>query len=145
MRPSFRVLLLASLLLGGCAPSEDAREARFEEELDAIAARVHTAYPNGLVEYSAWPEDADGLPVDNLDEVAVAGPVVFTAKHDPFYGPGADYRSATLHSPTWLDVVGVANESVQRTGDRHHIFLEALEDTGTREHGARVFVLQFGS
>ena len=145
MRIFFLMALVASLLLVGCGRTEQDNEARYEERMGAISQRVDAAYPDGLVEYSAYPEDEEGLPVDALDDVAVEGPVVFVSKHDEFFGKGQDYRSARLDSPTWMEVVGAANESVKRTGDEHHIFLEGVTDTGKTEGGVRVFNLDLGS
>lgn len=117
----------------------------YDERADAITERVEAAYPDGPVVFSAYELDADELPIDNLDEIAAHGPVVFTAEHDSFFGQGRDYRSSLLTSPTWIQVIGVANESVACTGDRHHVFLEAVHETGETHHGARVFKLMFGS
>jgi hypothetical protein len=123
----------------------DYDEDAYDKKSDAIRDRVETAFPDGLVEFSAFPEDDNGLPVDVLDELAVDGPVVFTAKHDPFFGSGKDYVSNQLNSPTWMEVVAVANDAVQCTGDRHHIYLEGVENTGKLIHGCKVFSLSFGS
>ena len=124
---------------------EDDNDALYDERLAAIAKRVDAAFPNGHVVFEAFDLDEDGLPVDNLDRVAVAGPVVFIAKHDSFFASGRDFQSDTFESPTWLTVVGIANESVACTGDEHHVYLEELVDTGTSINGAQVVELRFGS
>lgn len=117
----------------------------YDERLDAIAARVDAVYPDGIVSFSAMPDDEDGLPKDVLDEVAVSGPAIFLARNDPFFGEGHDYRSAVLTDSTWMQLVGIANDSVARTGDEHHVFLEAIEPTGDVIDGVPVYELQFGS
>ena len=120
-------------------------EEAYDARMDAIRERVEKAFPDGLVEFSAFPEDNEGLPVDVLDEIAVEGPVIFIATHDPFFGAGKDFRSSMLNSPKWLDVIAVANAAVQCTGDEHHVYLEGITDTGERQAAARVFLLEFGS
>lgn len=59
------------------------------------------------------------LPVDNLDEEAVSGPVVLRIRD-------WDARSEVLHGPTWLDVVRFANRALVRSGDFHRKFLAGL-------------------
>jgi hypothetical protein len=119
-------------------------EDAYDAKLDAINERVEAAFPDGLVVFSAFPEDKDGLPVDVLDEIAANGPVIFVAKHDPFFGEGKDFRSAKLTSPTWLEVVAVANLAVKCTGNEHHVYLEGITETN-QENGVTVFRLKFGS
>ena len=116
----------------------------YDQRLDAIAARVEAAYPDGVVVFSAGGEDEDGLPLDCLDQVAVEGTVVFTAAHDPFFGEGRDFRSEPITDPTWMQVVGIANLAVDCTGDEHHIYLEGIDETASGD-GVRVFELVFGS
>jgi|SRR5690606_12075790 len=123
----------------------DVDEDAYDDRLEAISARVEAAYPDGVVEFSAMPDDENGLPIDVLDEIAVTGKVVFIAKNDPFFGEGSDYRSAVVENPTWMQVVGIANESVACTGDEHHIFLEFLDHVGATDEGIPIYELQFGS
>jgi len=120
-------------------------EERYDQKMEAIQERVDAAYPEGLVEFSVFPEDEDGYPIDVLDDVAVEGPVLFTVAHDPFFGSGKDFVSSPRQSPTWLDVVAIANDAVQCTGDEHHIYLEGVTDSGEAIEGYRVFSLDFGS
>ena len=117
----------------------------YDARMDAIQARVDAAFPNGLVDFSAFPEDENGLPVDVLDEVAIHGPVIFIAEHDPFFGSGKDYVGGKLISPTWMEVVSAANDAVQCTGDEHHVYLEGITDTGKLIDGCKVVSLDFGS
>jgi hypothetical protein len=111
----------------------------------AIQARVEKAIGSGcVVQYAAYQFDARKLPIDNLDEVAAVGSVQFVQKHDPFWGAGKDYQSATVHNPTWLDVASIANEMINITGDQQHCFLEGFTSVG-RKGKISIFELDMGS
>ncbi len=100
----------------------------FDKRCDAIQAKVAAAISGEqFVTYSAFRTTKGGLPIDNLDKIAVRGKVVFVARNDPFWGEGANYESDVVSSPTWLDVVILANDMIATTGDRQHSFLEGLE------------------
>jgi len=95
---------------------------------DAINKRVadYVGSPN-YVHYSHYTTDDRDVPQDNLDEVAVEGDVVFIAEGDEFYGEEfGDYESPVLTNPTWLELCRHFNDSIKRTGDQHHIFLEGI-------------------
>jgi hypothetical protein len=81
------------------------------------------------VRYSAYKSDEDGVPVDNLHDVAVEGCVVLVANRNLYFGgrQSKDYESKVLESPTWLQVAVRANEMIGVTRDRSHCFLEGLE------------------
>lgn len=94
---------------------------------EAIQARVEKSIGSGcVVQFAAYGSDARDMPINNLDEVAVAGSVQFVQEHDPFWGSGKDYQSATVHDPTWMDVCILANEMIEVTGDKQHCFLEGF-------------------
>lgn len=116
----------------------------YEARLAAIDARVSGKYPDLVASYSASSFDDDELPVDNLDEVAVHGTVVFVAKHDAFWGEGADYRSDPIQDPTWWDVLLLADKMIAQTGDDHHIFLEGIQE-GEQVNGVRICTFEMGS
>ena len=124
-------------------------ESDFDEEFDrrltAIEKRVAIVLPKGaVVEYSAYGEDEEGLPVDNLDEIAVEGRCIFVQTHDPEWGPGKNYVSAEMKNPTWLQVCIRADEMIRTTGDRDHFFLEGV--TVLRlENGVKIVDLDMGS
>ncbi len=110
-----------------------------------IRARVEQAMASEcLVKYSAYSSDEHGLPTDNLDEVAWPGACRFAAKADRFFGDGDDYESPVVDSPTWLDVARLANEMIQRTRNRHHVFLEGIREL-TVADGVAVLSFQMGS
>jgi hypothetical protein len=117
----------------------------YDRRLEAIGARVLAAYPDGLVAFCAYDVDADSLPVDNLDVVAVAGPARFERIHDPFFGEGNAYQSAVCRDVTWMEMIGIANQSVTCTGDTHHVFLEGIEPIGTTPNGTPRYRLLMGS
>lgn len=97
------------------------------------------------VYYSAYPEDAEETPVDNLDQVAVEGRCILVCDYDDFWGgEGEDYRSDVLENPTWLQVAVCANAMIQRTRDFHHRFLENVR-LRTMEGDVAVYELIMGS
>jgi hypothetical protein len=79
------------------------------------------------VYYSAYESDPDGIPIDNLDVIPMAGKVKVV--EDNFFGSGKCYSSKVLENPTWLDLCVVANEMILATGDKHHIYLEGIMAT----------------
>ncbi len=100
----------------------------FDKRYDTIQAKVAAATPGErLVTYCVFKKTKGGLPIDNLDKIAVRGKVVFVAKNDPFWGEGTNYESDVVSSPTWLDVAVLANYMIATTGDRQHSFLEGIE------------------
>jgi hypothetical protein len=108
---------------------------RWQAYLDASGAidqRVNDYVgKDNHVHYSANPRDDDDIPVDNLDEVAVDGKVIFVAEGDEFYGgdESSDYQSPVLENPTWLELCKHFNDQIKTTGDYHHIFFEGVYKT----------------
>jgi hypothetical protein len=124
-------------------------EEDFEKEWDRriveIRERAARLLPRGsLVRYGAYEEDADRLPVDNLEKVAVEGRCIFVQKHDPYYGDGKDYVSAEMLNPTWLQVCALANEMILVTRDEHHVFFEGVTVL-REENGVKVVDFDMGS
>ena len=77
--------------------------------------------------YSAYETDDElNIPINNLNDVAVEGKVIFAQSGDDFFGNGKSYTSKVYENPTWLDVAVVANEAIEATGDDHHVFLEGV-------------------
>jgi len=100
----------------------------YGKKLDEMNSAVESALPEGeecFVYYSVYNME-NGLPVNNLHEVAVEGKVIFTQNHDGFWGAGISYQSDVIENPTWLDVAVLANEMIKIVGDYHHIFLEGV-------------------
>ena len=96
------------------------------ERFHAIQNRVAAAVTGECeVTYSVYGDDANGLPVDNLDEVAVRGRVQFVDDFGLWHS-GEPYVSPIVSNPTWLEVAVLANEMIKVTGDYHHIFLEGI-------------------
>lgn len=125
--------------------ADPAKDELFRHRLGEIEERAAESLPTGsLVVYSAFELDADGLPVDNLDKVAVEGRCGFGQKHNPFFGPGKDFTSGEFTSPTWLQLCWVANEMIHVTGDKRHVFLEGVTLL-KEEHGVKYFDLEMGS
>lgn len=113
---------------------------RLSEMQEAIAEVVG----EDLIEvvYSAYKTDAEGLPINNLNDVAIQGTVVLIQGYDDFWGIGGgkDYKSEPITNPTWLQLAVLANASILTTGDYHHVFLE-----GVHEVSPGVYQFSFGS
>jgi hypothetical protein len=118
------------------------------EGSDKIDSRVATAIEESGQEqvliYSASDSDERDVPIDNLDQVAVEGKVVFKQEHDPYWGEGKNYESPILENPTWLELTVHANRMMTTTNDLHHVFLEGVEFTGKVQDGS-VAVYQFST
>jgi hypothetical protein len=126
------------------APGYDAAMERIE--LRVMAGVFASGQRRVRVVYSAYDEDEDGVPVDNLDEVAVRGKCVLVGPANEYFGGprSREYRSGVLEDPTWLQVAVHANAAIAVTRDRHHLFLEGLWPPSTGGDVA-VYRFQMGS
>lgn len=79
------------------------------------------------VRYSNFETDKEGIPINNIDNLAVRGTVKMYQKHDPFWGKGSDYESKSIKNPTWLDIAKMANDMIKTTGDKQHVFFEGIK------------------
>jgi hypothetical protein len=95
-----------------------------------------------LVEYSAYKNDKNDIPIDNLDEVPIQGPVQVYRSIDAW--SETEWKSQVIESPTWLDLCVIANELIKRTGDKHHIFFEGYKAI-SKAGGVTVIELVMGS
>ena len=117
----------------------------FERRIQDIEERAAESLPeDALVIYSAYGQDAEGLPLDNLDQVAVEGRCIFMQKNDPFFGKGKNYVSGEAISPTWLEVCRLANDMIWIRGDQHHVFLEGIHVL-REENGVKLVEFEMGS
>lgn len=84
---------------------------------------------------SSYKSDHKGWPINNLNEVAVEGPVILFHRKSATWGgkKSRDYYSPVLNSPTWLEVCVHANRMVKCVRDVHHIFVEGLRKRGTKD------------
>ena len=115
----------------------------YGKRLDAIHERIAKRLgEKPTVFYSAYKTDQDGLPIDNLDDIAVEGEVQFHAQHDPYWGGGRGYDSEQVES--WLEIAVLANAMIKTTGDFHHQFLEAINVTGD-SNGVKTARFSMGS
>ena len=122
-------------------PADDARDARDA----AIQQRVHaalSAHGPVRVVHAAYDEDAEGMPIDNLDEIAHRGAlrIVETDGRD-----GERFESEILTNPTWLDLLRVANAMIDALGYEDHVYLEGFEVTKRPRGKAAVAELLMGS
>lgn len=120
-------------------PSEVALVAIWKRVRDHVGSRC-------IVDYSAYRDDENDIPIDNLDEISIVGKVRFRMPSDAFYGGGRsrDWESPVLESPTWLDLCVQANDMIRVTRDRHHCFLEGFDVTG-QEDGVQIACFSMGS
>ena len=70
------------------------------------------------VEYAAYETDSKGVPINNIDDIAVRGTVRFER-----YG----YKSKPIKNPTWLDIAVLANDSILYSDDIMHVYFEKIE------------------
>lgn len=96
----------------------------YAEMLTVLSEKLGITY----AQFSAYPVVLD-VCYDVLDDVAVKGDVVITAKAGTYWDPegeGEDYRSGDLTDPTWKDLWLCAEAQIKSVGDKHHVFLEAV-------------------
>lgn len=97
----------------------------WEARDDAIQARLAAQIAGEVrVIYAAAPIDAEELPLDNLDEVAVRGQVRFVEVDAQ---DGERFESEVLEDPTWMQVAVLANRMMCELKYDHHVFLEDIE------------------
>ena len=78
------------------------------------------------VSYSNFGKDKKGIPINNIDNIAVNGTIKIYKKHDPYCEKSTDYESEPIKNPTWLDIAKLANNMIKITGNKQHIFLEGI-------------------
>jgi len=87
-------------------------------------------------------DDGEGLPIDNLDDIAFKGTFRVKGNYHEFYdgsGEGETYVSDPITDPTWLQLCVLANDSINTTRDYHHAFFEGANREG------KYLSLAFGS
>ena len=95
----------------------------FKQRIEMRIGSVPSVY------YSAYVTDSCGVPVNNLDDIAIKGNVKFVQEYEPFWdeeGNGKKYESKEMKDPTWIDVTVLADEMIRTTGDKYHMFLEGV-------------------
>ncbi len=113
--------------------TDDNFQITWEERYDAIDSRIQSLLKekfgsdNIFVEFII-DEDDDGLPVDNLDKVAVEGKVQFHHPKDKDNDwVEVDWKSPVLENPTHLELTLLANEMMIVTKDHHHCVFEGTD------------------
>lgn len=80
--------------------------------------------------YNAYTIDSKGVPVNNIDDVAVCGDVRFFKPIDPFStAKGKAYKSRVVTNPKWLDIAILANSSIKKTKDYTYVILNGIEQS----------------
>ena len=79
------------------------------------------------VRYEAFPSDKGGLPINNLNSVAVKGKAVFESQKfifsdGIFVDSKINYSSPVIENPTWLEVAKIANEVIITADWKDRIF-----------------------
>lgn len=105
-----------------------------------ISARIRAAVDGDyLVRFACYGEDSEGIPVDNLDEIAFHGQVILEDEIE-------EVRSdKVLTNPTWLEVCVEANNIIQRSGNAHHVWIEGLYRMNGEDEAPAIMALNFGS
>jgi hypothetical protein len=93
-----------------------------------------------VVFYSAY-RLVDSLPVDNLDEVAAEGKILFVGQSHTWSDPG--YISDEIVDPTWLDAAALADDMIRSQEKHDHVFLEDIRLLESKED-IRVFEFIMG-
>ncbi len=117
----------------------------YDAIVEEIYERIDEVLPGGVVLFEAFELDENDLPIDNLDEIAIEGKCILIKNYIQFWGKGKDYESAVMENPTWWVVLQHANEMVEVTGDRHHVYLEGVENTGVEINGIPCYQFKMGS
>jgi hypothetical protein len=127
-------------------------ESAWSKAFNAIGDRVEAAYQNRYnnkpseplsVTFSAYSTDGDDIPIDNLDKVPVAGRMKFVAEPDSW--STKRYESPVVESPTWLEIVLLADDMIKTIEDFHHVFLENIRHARTEADGTRIYHFTMGS
>lgn len=77
-------------------------------------------------------------------DVAYPGLCRITHSRDPELGEQSSdkYKSPVISGPTWLDVALFANAAIHQTRDYQHVLLEGIRDTGLKEDGEEIALLE---
>lgn len=89
--------------------------------------------------YDAFSRDESGLPVDNLDHVALRGKVQV---EDEIWD---SYKGEVLDDPTWLQLAIEANRMIIASNDYHHVFFEGIQVMRETQEGVKILSLSMGS
>jgi len=126
-------------------PEELAEQKQVEKDsskaYDAIHDKVEayikkTGKRKVFVLYSAYSTDKHGVPINNLDKIAVKGKCQFVE---------GKYKSPVMENPTWLQMTALANEMIKKTKDTHHCYLEGVRRTKKKTDGIAVYNFSMGS
>ncbi|MEM7143590.1 MAG: hypothetical protein AAF591_00555 [Verrucomicrobiota bacterium] len=111
-----------------------------DQLVDRMQKRLESAI-NGQTEviYAAYPTDERGLPIDNLDEIAIRGRIqVIDDVWDKYTGE-------IITDPTWMDLAIEANRMIAANGDTRHKWFENFEVLGSKNANVTTITLDVGS
>jgi hypothetical protein len=100
----------------------------FEDGYEYFQRRVHERINSGKrrrevkVNYEAFGCDGNGIPMDNLGDVAFKGKIRFHERR----GRTQVWKSKLVENPTWLDVSVLANDMLLATGEPNYINLQSI-------------------
>ncbi len=121
---------------------QSTKDVAYDEAYDAIHARIAKRIRRKpVVRYSVG-ELVKGLPVDNLDEIAVEGKVCLQWGNGR---SGGGYTSPWIENPKWLGVAAFADMMLRESPRTDHCFLESVEVVRTDEYGVKCVRLFMGS
>ncbi len=128
---------------------------------DKVNEACKKAKEHGRIDviYSTYEFDQYDTPIDNLDDVPLKGKVKFVdadaLKEGNFFdfmyvdnpedNPYKPFVSKVMDSPTWLEIAVLANEMIQVTYDRHHVYLEDVVVLEVKDDGVQIAKIQMGS
>ena len=113
--------------------TERTRETMSTEMNNMVDAAIKKVFPDTerpLVYYAAYKTDGNGVPINNLNDVAIEGNVQVIDYRNPsaqYPTESKDYIGPVLTNPTWLDLAVQAECMILATGDTDHRFLEDYE------------------
>ena len=103
--------------------------------------------PSASVRYSAYGTDERGIPIDNLDEVAISGYCHISVDGCNLPFPWNDKgnivwaKQMLVENPTWLELCGYFNLYINYNEDPDHFFLEGISEV--KEHNEDYPVYRF--
>jgi hypothetical protein len=120
-------------------PSEQAAE-RIREALKDAYHQEHRAFEVKHEHFDAVRVGAGFKSIWSIYEVSdLSQPHPYTAAeicYRDHWGDGPVYE--TIGGSTWADLYAAADRCIQRSGDTHHIFIEAFEPVAGQPHQLRL-------
>jgi len=114
---------------------------QLEVGLEDAYAQDNSAFEAKMEHYSAVQEELGLRTIWSMFEVEdLNQPHPYTAAREICYRDhwGTDAVYETIGGPTWRDLYSAADRCIRRSGDDHHIFIEALHPVAGQSHQLRL-------